>query len=259
MPVHLRDVVTFLDATLEADRFKDYAPNGLQVEGSPEVDTVVCGVSANAQLIEKAIELRADLIVVHHGLVWGAGVPRITGALAKRLASLLGNGVSLAAYHLPLDKHARLGNNVGLADAIGLRLEGREWFGDVKGVALGLAGTWSAPVTRAEAIGRITQGILGDRQAPFVFAHGPEVVRKIGLCSGAASDLLESAAGFGCDVFVTGELAERAGELARELQVTLIAAGHYATEVFGPTRVADELKMRFPTVNVHFVPVPTPL
>jgi len=259
MPVHLREVVTFLDATLEADRYKDYAPNGLQVEGAPEVDTVVCGVSANAQLIDRAIELGADLIVVHHGLVWGAGVPRITGALAKRLAALLGNGVSLAAYHLPLDKHARLGNNVGLADAIGLRLDGREWFGDVKGVALGLAGTWAAPVTRAEAIARITAGITGDQQAPFVFAHGPEVVRKVGLCSGAASDLLEAASAIGCDVFVTGELAERAGELARELQVTLIAAGHYATEVFGPTRVAEELKMRFPSLDVHFVPVPTPL
>jgi dinuclear metal center YbgI/SA1388 family protein len=259
MPVHLRDVVTFLDATLEADRFKDYAPNGLQVEGAPEIDTVVCGVSANAQLIDRAIELGADLIVVHHGLVWGAGVPRITGALAKRLGALLGHGISLAAYHLPLDKHARLGNNVGLADAIGLRLEQREWFGDVKGVALGLAGTWGAPITRAEAIARITQGILGDRGAPFVFAHGPDVVRKVGLCTGAASDLLEAASGFGCDVYVTGELAERAGELARELQITLIAAGHYATEVFGPTRVADELRMRFPSLNVHFVPVPTPL
>jgi dinuclear metal center YbgI/SA1388 family protein len=259
MPVHLREVVSFLDATLEADRFKDYAPNGLQVEGVPEIDTVVCGVSANAQLIERAIELSADLIVVHHGLVWGAGVPRITGALAKRLAALLGNGVSLAAYHLPLDKHARLGNNVGLADAIGLRLEDRAWFGDVKGVALGLAGSWAAPVTRAEAIARITQGVLGDRQAPFVFAHGPDVVRKVGLCSGAASDLLEAAAGSGCDVFVTGELAERAGELARELQITLVAAGHYATEVFGPTRVADELRMRFPALDIHFVPIPTPL
>lgn len=258
MPVHLRDVVSFLDATLEADRFKDYAPNGLQVEGAPEVDTVVCGVSANADLIERAVELGADLIVVHHGLIWGGGIARIHGALAKRLGLLLANGVSLAAYHLPLDKHPRLGNNVGIADAIGLGLS-RDWFGDVKGVALGLAGSWPAPLTRTEAIERVTHAICGDRQPPFVFAHGPEIVRKVGLCSGAASDLLEAASAAACDLFITGELAERAGELARELQVTLVAAGHYATEVFGPTRVADELRMRFPSLQVQFVEVASPL
>jgi len=148
MTVHLRDVVGFLDSNLEIDKFKDYAPNGLQVEGRHEVDTVVCGVSANAALIDRAVELGGDLIVVHHGLVWGGGIPRVTGALAKRLAALLGNGVSLAAYHLPLDKHPRLGNNVGLADAIGLGLGSREWFGDVRGHALGLTGAWSTPISR---------------------------------------------------------------------------------------------------------------
>jgi dinuclear metal center YbgI/SA1388 family protein len=259
MTVHLRDVVGFLDSNLEIDKFKDYAPNGLQVEGRHEVDTVVCGVSANAALIDRAVELGGDLIVVHHGLVWGGGIPRVTGALAKRLASLLGNGVSLAAYHLPLDKHPRLGNNVGLADAIGLGLGNREWFGDVKGHALGLSGSWSSPISREEAIARITSGVCGKRTAPFVFPFGPEIVRKVGLCTGAASDLLEDAAAARCDVYVTGELAERAGELARELQVTLIACGHYQTEVFGPSRLADELRMRFPALSVHFVPVPTPL
>jgi dinuclear metal center YbgI/SA1388 family protein len=258
MPVHLRDVVSFLDATLEADRFRDYAPNGLQVEGALEVDSIVCGVSASAALIDRAVELEADLIVVHHGLVWGAGLTRIAGPLAKRLGLLLAHGISLCAYHLPLDKHARLGNNVGIADAIGLGLT-RTWFGDVKGVALGLAGAWSAPVTRAEAIGRVTAGVCGPRGAPFVFEHGPELVRKVGICSGAASDLLEAAAADGCDLFVTGELAERAGDLARELQVTLVAAGHYATEVFGPMRLAEELRMRFAGVQVHFVPMPSPL
>src|SRR5205823_1447625 len=120
MPVHLRDVVGFLDTTLEIDRFRDYAPNGLQVEGAPEIERVVTGVSASAELIGRAIELGADLIVVHHGLIWGNGLPSVTGPVARRLQLLLGNDVSLAAYHLPLDKHARLGNNTGLADAIAL-------------------------------------------------------------------------------------------------------------------------------------------
>jgi len=257
--VHLRDVVAYLDATLEIDRFKDYAPNGLQVEGAPEVDTIVTGVSANTQLFERALELGADLIVVHHGLIWGGGIGRVTGPTAARLRQLLANGVSLAAYHLPLDKHARLGNNTGLADAIGLALDGRDAFGDVKGHALGLAGAWPQPLARDEAIARITAGVLGQRAAPFVFPYGPEIVRKVGLCTGAAGDLLEAAAQHGCDLYVTGELAERAAELARELQITLVAAGHYATEVFGPQRVADELRMQFPSLSVHFVGVPTPI
>ena len=255
MPVHLREVVGFLDATLEIDRFKDYATNGLQVEGSPEIETIVTGVSASAELIGRAIEQGADLIVVHHGLVWGPGLTKIAGPLARRLKLLLGNDVSLAAYHLPLDKHARLGNNVGLCDVLGLGAQ-REAFGDVRGTPLGLAGTWATPLTRDEAIHRIAVGVAEPR---FVFPYGPTVVRKVGVCSGAASDLLEAAANAGCDLFLTGELAERAGDLARELQITLVAAGHYATEVFGAMRVADELRHRFGSLTVEFVAAPSPL
>jgi dinuclear metal center YbgI/SA1388 family protein len=258
VPVHLRDVVGYLDTTLEIDRFRDYAPNGLQVEGALEVDTVVTGVSASAELISRAIEAHADLIVVHHGIVWGSGLTRIAGPLARRLQLLLGNEVSLAAYHLPLDKHARLGNNVGLCDALGLGPT-REPFGDVKGHALGLAGQWSQPLTRDDAIARIAAGVLKGQPPRFVFPHGPTAVRRVGVCSGAASDLLESAAAAGCDLFLTGELAERAGDLAKELQITLVAAGHYATEVFGVQRVAEELRMRFPSLDVQFMPVPNPL
>jgi dinuclear metal center YbgI/SA1388 family protein len=258
MPVNLREIVAFLDATLEADRFKDYAPNGLQVEGAMDVDRIVTGVSASAELIARAVEREADLVVVHHGLIWGNGLSRIAGPMRQRLKLLLGNDVSLAAYHLPLDKHARLGNNVGLADALGLAAE-RAAFGDVRGVALGLAGAWAHPLSRAEAIGRIAAGVCNGALPRFVFPHGAETVRKVGVCSGAASDLLEAAAAHGCDLFVTGELAERAGDLAKELQITLVAAGHYATEVFGPMRLADELRMRFPAVDTQFVAVPSPL
>ncbi|HEU0034895.1 MAG TPA: Nif3-like dinuclear metal center hexameric protein [Kofleriaceae bacterium] len=258
MPVHLRDVIGYLDTTLEIDRFRDYAPNGLQVEGTLEVDTIVTGVSASAELITRAIELGADLIVVHHGLVWGSGLTKIHGPLATRLRLLLGNEVSLAGYHLPLDKHARLGNNVGLCDALGLAAN-REPFGDVRGTPLGLAGIWTAPLPREQAIGRISAGIGRGQPPRFVFPYGPATVRRVGVCSGAASDLLEAAAIAGCDLFLTGELAERAGELARELQITLVAAGHYATEVFGVMRLAEELRQRFPSVNVQFVDVPSPL
>jgi dinuclear metal center YbgI/SA1388 family protein len=258
MPVHLRDVVGYLDATLEIERFKDYAPNGLQVEGVLEVERIVTGVSASAELIGRAIELHADLIVVHHGLVWGSGLSKIAGPLAARLKLLLGNDVSLAAYHLPLDKHVRLGNNTGLADALALGPT-RTAFGEVRGTALGLAGSWSSPLSRADAIARVGAGVCKGREPRFVFPHGPDQVRKVGLCTGAASDLLEAAAAAGCDMFVTGELAERAGELAKELQITLVAAGHVATEVFGPMRLADELRIKFPSVETQYVDVPSPI
>jgi dinuclear metal center YbgI/SA1388 family protein len=255
MAVHLRDVVGHLDALLEIDRFKDYAPNGLQVEGTTEVEHVVTGVSASAELIGHAIERRADLIVVHHGLVWGGGLTRIAGPLARRLRLLLGNDVSLAAYHLPLDKHPRVGNNAGLCDALGLG-EVRGEFGAVRGTLLGVTGTWLAPLTRDEAIAKITASV---GKPPFVFPFGPAVVRKVGVCTGAASDLIEAAADAGCDLYLTGELAERAGDLARELQITLVAAGHYATEVFGPIRLAEDLRARFPGLEVEFVAAPNPL
>jgi putative NIF3 family GTP cyclohydrolase 1 type 2 len=115
---------------------------------------------------------------------------------------------------------------------------------------------WSTPLTREDAIARIAAGV---GQPPFVFPYGPPVVRRVGVCSGAASDLVEAAAAAGCDLFLTGELAERAGELAKELQITLVAAGHYATEVFGPMRIADELRHRFSGLDVQFVGTPNPL
>lgn len=258
MTVALREIVSFLDTTLEIHEFRDFAPNGLQVEGALDVVTVVTGVSATADLIQRAIDLDADLIVVHHGLIWGGGLQRVAGPVAQRLRLLLANHVSLAAYHLPLDAHPRLGNNVGLCDAIGLG-PSRERFGDTKGIALGLAGMWPEPIPTAAAIARVGAGVGGGESPRFVFPHGPPQVQRVGVCSGAASDLLEAAALARCDLFVTGELAERAGDLAAELQITLIAAGHYATEVFGPMRIADALRTQFPGLNVQFIPTPSPL
>ncbi len=265
-PTPLREIVAHLDGELASAQFRDYAPNGLQVEGAAQVRSVVTGVSASAALLERAIELEAQLVIVHHGLIWGGGLSRIEGPTARRLKLLLAHDVSLAAYHLPLDKHARLGNNAGLADAIGLGEE-RSWFGEVRGLALGMAAWWGEVAGKAsdgslsldEALARIGEGVCGGQAPRFVFAHGPQRVRKVGLCTGAASDLLEDAARAGCDLFVTGELAERAGDLARELGITLVAAGHYATEIFGPMRIADELSNKFPALATQFVAMPSPL
>jgi dinuclear metal center YbgI/SA1388 family protein len=258
MTVRLDEVVGFLDATLEVERFRDYAPNGLQVEGSAEVERVITGVSACAALFDEASALGANLIVVHHGLIWGPGIPRVTGVVARRLRQLMAADISLAAYHLPLDDHPRLGNNVGLAAAIGLT-ENRTSFGDVRGHALGLAESFSDPLPLDDVLERIAAGVLDGQGPRFVFPHGPREVRRVGLCTGAASDLVVDAAAAGCDLFLTGELAERAGELARELQITLVAAGHHATEVFGPRQLAAELETRFRGLPVEFVDVPSPL
>lgn len=258
MTVRLHEVVSFLDSTLEIGNFRDYGPNGLQVEGSPEVDKVVTAVSATAEVFDKAIAIQADLIVVHHGLIWGGGIERVTGTSARRLSRLLSNSISLAAYHLPLDAHARLGNNVGLADAIGLQAH-RSYFGEVRGHKLGLRGTWAAGLPRDQAIARISAGVNHGNAPNFVFPYGPDVVRTVGLCTGAASDLMEAAAGEGCDLYLTGELSERAASLAKELQITLVAAGHYATEVFGVSRLVDELQMKFAELQVEFIDSPTPV
>jgi dinuclear metal center YbgI/SA1388 family protein len=256
--VRLDDVVRWLDQTLEIKQFRDYAPNGLQVEGRPEVERVITAVSANQATIDAAAEKHADLLVVHHGLIWGAGLERVVGSSARRIGALLGHHMSLCGYHLPLDAHPHLGNNAGLADALGLPGE-RKAFGDVRGTALGLMADLPVPIGRPELAARVTTNVLDGQPARHVFPYGPDKVRRVGLCTGAASDLLEAASEAGCDAFITGELAERAGELARELQITLIAAGHHATEVYGPKRLAGAIKGAFPGIEVEFVNVASPL
>jgi putative NIF3 family GTP cyclohydrolase 1 type 2 len=216
--VHLRDVVAFLDTELAIARFRDYGPNGLQVEGAPEVDTVVTGVSANQQLIDRAIELGADLIVVHHGLIWGGGLGAVTGPTARRLRALLAAGCRSAC-----------------------RGTGPRRCRATRRSPASPPASWAA------------------RPRPSSFPTVRRRCARSGCARGRRGDLVEAAAADGCDLFVTGELAERAGELARELQITLVAAGHYATEVSGPTRVADELRRQFPALSVHFVPVGSPL
>jgi dinuclear metal center YbgI/SA1388 family protein len=253
--VRLVDVVSHLDTTLEVGAFRDHGTNGLQVEGKAEVGRVVTGVSANLELFRMAAERGADLVVVHHGLFWGPGLDRVTGVAARRLGYLLERQISLAAYHLPLDDHPRLGNNAGLADALGLEPERRK-FGVVKGRALALAARLPAARRRDDVLVQIGAALGAPR---FVFPYGPAEVGTIGLCTGAASDLLPDAAAAGCELFLTGELSERAGELARELGVTLVAAGHHATETFGPARLADELRRAFPALDATFVDVPSPL
>lgn len=253
----LDEVIRALDSTLDSARFTDYCHNGLQVEGTRPVRHIVTGVSAHAALFDRALAVNADLVVVHHGLFWGP-VRTLIGPLARRVERLLANGISLAAYHLPLDAHPTLGNNAGLGEALGVATAGT--FGDVRGIPLGVMGKLDAPMTVDALTARVAAKVTGGR-APFVFGPRQGIVTRVGWCTGAASDMLEAAAQAGCDAFVTGELAERAGDMAKELGIGLIAAGHYATEVYGPARLAGWLGDTFGSrgVTAEFIDCPSAL
>jgi dinuclear metal center YbgI/SA1388 family protein len=236
--MHRDELHALLDRWLEPARFTDVAENGLQIEGRPEVRRVVCGVTANGALIDAALEAGADALFVHHGLVWGGGMRKLTGWLGERVRKLMGAGVSLFAYHLPLDAHPALGNNAGLADALGLS-PAREPFGAYKGQLIGVMGELAAgsqPLATVLERVRVEVG-----EPPFVFGDLERPIRRVGLCTGGAADLLQEAVDRRLDLYVTGEATEWSKAVAEETGVAFLAAGHHNTERFGASRVAAAL------------------
>jgi dinuclear metal center YbgI/SA1388 family protein len=248
------DIIAELDRLLEPQRFEDYGPNGLQVPGSGEVETLATGVSANLELFELAVAERAQLLLVHHGLFWGERAGPIDAALKRRLKTLFDADIALAAYHLPLDAHAQLGNNALLAQALGA--ERHEPFALHRGQSIGvLARLPGDGIDAVELFARVHQATARE---PLVFDAGPRRVRSIAIVSGAGSDYLADAAAAGADALVTGEPAERAMANAREAGLHFIAAGHYATETFGVRALGDHLATRFGVRHV-FLDVPNPI
>lgn len=239
-----------LDGWLKPATFTDSAENGLQVEGRDEVRRVVCGVSANRALIEEAIVAGADAIVVHHGLVWGGGIRRLDGWLGARVRLLMQANVNLFAYHLPLDAWPEGGNNVGLARA--LELTDLVPFGRYKGQLIGLKGS-VAELSLSALVERVRAGV----GAPLaVFGDPARAIRAVGVCTGGAPDLLHDAIAEGLDAFVTGEVAEWAKALAEETGIAFIAAGHHATERFGPRALAA--KLHAAGLDARFIDVDNP-
>jgi dinuclear metal center YbgI/SA1388 family protein len=232
------ELLALLNHLLQPDSFRDVAENGLQVSGADHIETVVCGVSANRQLIEHAIAENAQAIFVHHGLVWGGGIRSITGWLHERLRLLLQHNISLFAYHLPLDAHLTLGNNVGLANALGIQA-GLAPFGMYKGQAIGLRGSFETPITHADLLARVEKNV-----GPPVCAFGKQdqKVSQIGICTGAAPDLLHEAIECGLDAYITGEATEWVKSVAEESGLSFVAGGHHATERFGAKRIAAMLR-----------------
>jgi dinuclear metal center YbgI/SA1388 family protein len=250
----LYEILDQLESLLAPSRFDDYGPNGLQIPGRETVETIATGVSANAELFERARAEGADLVLVHHGLLW-AGPPRPLDRAAKRRLQLLFDAdMSLAAYHLPLDGHLQHGNNALLAAAIGC--EGWEPFGGHKGATIGVAGRLPGEgIAPSELVARVRQAT---QREPLAFTDGAERVRTVGIVSGAGADYLEEAIAAGLDAFVTGEPIERVMSRAREAGVHFLAAGHYATETFGVRRLGDLLAAEFGVRHV-FVDVPNPI
>lgn len=252
----LAELIGFLDALLEPDAFADYGPNGLQVPGREEVQTVVTAVSGQAELFERAVEAGADLVLVHHGILWEHQPRRIDRLHARRLRLLLANDISLAAYHLPLDAHATVGNNALLADGLGCLPEGRTPFGEAKGRPVGFSAQFPEPgISPDELVRRVTETT---GREPLRFLAGPDPVRTIGIVSGGAPELVQEAVDAGLDAFLTGEPAEHAMADAREGRIHFIAAGHYATETLGIRRLGELAAERF-GVEHEFIEIPNPV
>jgi dinuclear metal center YbgI/SA1388 family protein len=250
----LHTIVDHLDSLLEPDAYDDYGPNGLQVPGREDVETIVTGVSANVELFARAREEDADLVLVHHGLFWSGPPQPLDRASKRRLQVLFDADMSLAAYHLPLDGHLEHGNNALLADAIGC--ESKAPFAKHKRTTIGVVATLPGDgLAPDEFVARVRDAT---GREPLAFTDGPERVRTVGIVSGAGADYLEDAIAGGLDAFVTGEPIERAMARAREAEVHFVAAGHYATETFGVRRLGDLLAARFGVRHV-FVDVPNPI
>jgi dinuclear metal center YbgI/SA1388 family protein len=235
-----RDVVGFLDAELEISRFRDYGPNGLQVPGAAEVSLVATAVSSTLETFSDAAQLGAQLLVVHHGLFWGAGPLLVDPMLKRRLKVLFDHDIGLAAYHLPLDAHPSLGNNARIAAELRLEVEG--WFAEQRGGPLAVHGALPEPTTAEElafALGELTG------KPVQLFLGGPAQISRIGISTGAAGRTLPEAAALGLDAFISGEPEEDSRAQAHELGITYLAGGHHATETFGVRAVGSLLAERF--------------
>jgi dinuclear metal center YbgI/SA1388 family protein len=278
MPAAMSEILAELDRLLEPGRFDDYCLNGLQVPGPADVRTIATGVSAHAELFELAAGEGAELVLVHHGLFWGAGVQAIDPLLKHRLELLFDARMALAAYHLPLDAHPELGNNALLARALGgerlepFALHHGQPIGFIANLPdEGLAGSellpaedYPSPEAGLPADAGLAAETLFARvrdltcREPLVLGSGPARVRRLAIVSGAGADHLAEAASAGADALLTGEPVERATANARECHLHLIAAGHHATETFGIRRLGEHLAERFGLRHV-FLDIPNPV
>lgn len=241
---------SYLDRLLETERYRDYCPNGLQVEGRAEIRRVVCGVTASQALLDEAVLRGADALLVHHGWFWRGEDGRVTGIRKLRLATLLGSDINLLAYHLPLDGHPELGNNAQLAHRLGWRVDGR--FADQD---LGFLGRSPVAATAGD-VARSLEVELG--RSALLIGPADRPVTRLAWCTGAAQSWFEQAIAAGADCYVTGEISEQTVHLARESGIPFIAAGHHATERYGVMALGQHLRDAL-GLDCQFVEIENPV
>ena len=235
------DLVNYLNDFLNVDQYKDYAPNGLQVEGVEKVYTIVTGVTACQALIDEAIKVKADAILVHHGYFWKNEPLPIVGVKQKRIKSLLVNDINLLGYHLPLDGHAEVGNNAQL----GMLWQLEDITPEPGLLRLGRL----QEVMTISAFKQLVSDSLG--REVLHLPGGRELVQTIAWCSGGAQHYITEAAVWGADVYISGEVSEQTTHLAKELSVHYFSAGHHATECLGIQRLGEHLSERFKLMHYH--------
>jgi dinuclear metal center YbgI/SA1388 family protein len=248
-----RELVAYLHDLLEADAIGDYTPNGLQLEGAVQIQRLMTGVTACQALLDAAADWRADALLVHHGWFWKNEAPQITGMKRHRLATALGAGFNLIAYHLPLDVHATYGNNAELGHRLGAEVKGTLDIAGVPGLLW--YGTLDEPVS-ASALGER----LGEQlqRAPLHIAGGAEPIARVAWCTGAGQDFIDAAADLGVDAYISGEIAERTTHTARERGIHYFSAGHHATERDGVRVLGEHLAARF-GLEHRFVDIDNPV
>lgn len=249
-PVRREEVLAWCANAMAVDTFRDYAPNGLQVEGHPEVRHIVCAVTASRFVIESAVAQQADTVLVHHGMFWKSEPAVVVGWKKNRLAALLKNDINLIAYHLPLDAQPQWGNNAQLAKQMGWQIEGQCGEQDLL-----MFGTTTQVQTAAQLGGQLTQ-VLG-REPTVCSPDKNKLIRRLAWCTGGAQSYFAEAAAAGVDAFVTGEISEAQYHLAAECGVAFFAAGHHATEKFGIQALGAQLEAQF-NLKVTFVDEPNP-
>jgi dinuclear metal center YbgI/SA1388 family protein len=250
--INLDELIAYLDDLLEVDRFADYCPNGLQVEGCPVVRKLVTGVTASQALLDAASERQADAVLVHHGYFWRGEDARIVGIKQQRIKTLLQAGMSLLAYHLPLDAHPVYGNNAQLAERVGMVTEGQFGQGEP---AIGLYGHLPEAMS-ASALSQHLEQVL--QRTPLHIAGGASVIHNIAWCTGAAQGYIEQAVSLGVDAYLSGEISEQTVHVAREAGIHYFAAGHHATERYGVQALGEHLAAHF-GLEHEFVDIENPV
>ena len=250
MAVTRETVLELLNQELRPELIRDYCPNGLQVEGSRTVTKLVSGVTACQALIDCAVEAQADAILVHHGFFWRGEDSRLIGMKAARVRALMQHDINLFAYHLPMDLHPTMGNNAGLGRAMGVEVFGML---DPSDSSMPVFVGDAAPQTTAAEIAASLEVNLG-RSVTLV---GEGTVSSIGWCTGGGQGYIDAAADAGCDLFVSGEISEQTVHVARERGIAFIAAGHHATERFGPQSIGQWLGAEL-GIDHQFVDIDSP-